>query len=62
MKTIFINYGEYEYTNFNKAIKVLEEEYGYEGLAWEMVKASNDMEILAEFLEQDGISAEVEED
>lgn len=61
MEMIIINYGEYEITNFQRAIETMEEDYGFEGLAWEMVKAGGDMGILADFLEEDGISAELEE-
>ncbi|WP_235864091.1 hypothetical protein [Sutcliffiella halmapala] len=59
IQTLVINFGEYEFTNFDRAVKVLEEDYGYEGLAWDMVVASNDFEILADFLVVDGVDAEV---
>lgn len=55
-----LEFGEFEFTNFSKAVSTLEEEYGYEGIAWDMVVASEDMWILCEFLNEDGISAELE--
>ncbi|EKN67474.1 hypothetical protein P9E76_01590 [Schinkia azotoformans] len=58
-QTLVVNFGEYEFTNFERAVKSLEEEYGYEGFAWDMVVASNDFEILCEFLSDDGIDAEI---
>lgn len=58
-QTLVINFGEYEFTNFDRTVKALEEEYGYEGLAWDMVVASNVFEILADFLVVDEIDAEV---
>ncbi|MDA1867350.1 hypothetical protein ACRS42_10305 [Bacillus thuringiensis] len=60
MKNLVINYGELRFTDFNHAVNILSEEYGYEGEAWEMVVASGDLEILCEFLSEDGISAEIE--
>jgi hypothetical protein len=56
-----VNCGEYEFTNFDKAVAILAEEYGYQGEAWDMVVASDDLEILAEFLNDDGLDAEYEE-
>ena len=60
LELLVVNGGEYEFTNFDKAIKVLSEDYGYEGLAWEMVKASNDFEVLEDFLSEDGVYAYTE--
>lgn len=60
-QVLIVNYGEYEFTNFNRAASTLEEEFGYEGMAWGMVSSSGDFEILADFLISDGLSAEVVE-
>lgn len=60
LELLVVNGGEYEFTNFDEAIKVLSEDYGYEGLAWEMVKASNDFEVLEDFLADDGVYAYTE--
>ncbi|TBX83997.1 hypothetical protein E0M29_28290 [Bacillus cereus] len=60
VRSLVINYGELSFTNFEHAVNVLSEEYGFEGEAWEMVVASGDLEILCEFLSEDGISAEIE--
>ncbi|HDR5136109.1 TPA: hypothetical protein QCS04_002441, partial [Bacillus anthracis] len=51
---------EYEFTRFESAVRTLEQEYGYEGEAWEMVVASGDLEILSDFLNSDGLNAEIE--
>lgn len=59
-QTLSINHGEYDFTRFRQAVKTLQEEYGYEGLAWDMVVASDDFEILADFLEADGLHVELE--
>ncbi|MEK3726801.1 MULTISPECIES: hypothetical protein [unclassified Lysinibacillus] len=59
-QTLSINHGEYDFTRFEQAVKTLQEEYGYEGLAWDMVVASDDIEILADFLEADGLHVELE--
>ncbi|OZS79467.1 hypothetical protein CF394_00755 [Tetzosporium hominis] len=56
---LVVNHGEFEFTNFNKAVVTLEEEYGYEGLAWDMVVASGDLDILCDFLSDDGIESEL---
>ncbi|MGE6682802.1 hypothetical protein ACQKFI_28970 [Bacillus thuringiensis] len=60
MKTLVINCGELRFTDFNHAVNILSEEYGYEGEAWEMVVASGDLGILCEFLSEDGINVEIE--
>jgi hypothetical protein len=44
---------------FEMAIFFCEQEYGYEGEAWELIKKSNDFHELADFLTGDGIYAEV---
>lgn len=49
MGTLVVNCGEYEFTRFESAVRTLEQEYGYEGEAWEMVVASGDLEILSDF-------------
>lgn len=61
--TLIINGGEftYEQREFNQAVRELQEEYGYEGFAWEMVVASGDLEILADFLASDGLYIEYDE-
>ncbi|QOV08338.1 hypothetical protein Kirov_139 [Bacillus phage Kirov] len=61
MDMLVVNFGEYEFTRFDDAVRVLQDDYGYEGLAWDMVVASGDFEILADFLISDGLDAEVEE-
>ncbi|PFC43009.1 hypothetical protein CN300_19745 [Bacillus thuringiensis] len=60
MGTLVVNCGEYEFTRFESAVRTLEQEYGYEGEAWEMVVASCDLEILSDFLNADGLNAEIE--
>jgi len=57
---IEVNYGHVEGTNFNKVVEEMEFEYGYEGEAWDMVVASGDMEVLAEFLAEDGLAVELD--
>lgn len=59
-RTITINHGEYDFTRFEQAVNTLQEEYGYEGLTWDMVIASDDFEVLAGFLEADGLQVELE--
>lgn len=59
-QTLVVNHGEYEFTRFENAVSELQEEYGYEGLAWDMVVASGDFEILCDFLNGDGLDAELE--
>lgn len=61
-QVLVVNFGEYEFRKFEKAVAVLAQDYGYEGLGWDMVVASGDFEVLAEFLSDDGIDAEVEEE
>lgn len=58
-QTLVVNHGEFEFTEFNRAISELQEEYGYEGWVWEMVVASDDLEILCYFLNDDGLDAEL---
>lgn len=57
MAKLIINDGEMVFNNFEKAVKGLEEEYGYEGLAWDMVVASGDFDILFDFLNDDEVNA-----
>lgn len=57
---LVVNGGEFEFTRFERAVSELQEEYGYEGLAWEMVVASGDFDILCDFLNGDGLDAELE--
>ncbi|AEZ50203.1 hypothetical protein BCPG3_045 [Bacillus phage BCPG3] len=57
---ISVNYGHVEGRDFDTVIRELEYEFGYEGPAWEMIVASGDMEILAEFLEEDGLAVELD--
>jgi hypothetical protein len=54
-----VNDGEFEFISFNRAVHDLSEEYGYQGLAWDMIVASGDFEILADFLIEDGLDAKV---
>ncbi|MGA4519288.1 hypothetical protein ACPA0F_18680 [Solibacillus silvestris] len=56
---LVVNDGEYEFTNFTIAVIALEVEYGYEGPAWDMVVASDDIEVLCDFLNDDGVEAEL---
>lgn len=58
-KTLIVNYGEYKFTNFDNAVSVLEEEKGYEGEAWDIVTASNDLYVLCGFLRVEGVDAEI---
>jgi len=58
---LVVNDGEYEFRSFRSAVESLQEEYGYEGLEWDMVVASDDLEILCDFLNADGLYAEIEE-
>lgn len=60
MSRLTINHGEFEFTRFAQAVRELEEEYGYEGFAWDMVVASGDFEILADFLGNDGLVVELD--
>jgi hypothetical protein len=46
-------------TAFDMAIFFCEQEYGYEGEVWELVKRTNDFYELESFLNDDGIFAEV---
>lgn len=57
---LIVNFGEYEFTRFDDAVRALQDDYGYEGLAWDMVVASGDLEILCDFLVSDGLDAEIE--
>ncbi|MGG0667880.1 hypothetical protein ABE073_05040 [Lederbergia citrisecunda] len=59
-QTLVVNHGEYEFTSFQQAEDVLQQEYGYQGFAWDMVVASDDFEILCDFLNSDGVHAELE--
>lgn len=59
---LIVNCGEFEFTRFDRAVAALAEEYGYEGEAWDMVVASGDMEVLREFLFDDGLDAELLEE
>lgn len=59
---LVVNNGEFEFASFNVAVVELENYYGFEGLAWEMVVASGDFEILEDFLNGDGLSAELVEE
>lgn len=60
VRSLAVNCGEYNFTDFNRAVNILSEEYGFEGEAWEMVVASGDLEILSDFLNADGLNAEIE--
>jgi hypothetical protein len=46
---------------FDMAIFFCEQEYGYEGEAWEEVKRSGDLYMIEDFLNSDGVFAEVTE-
>jgi len=59
MQTLVVNFGEFEFTRFNRAVTELQAEYGYEGLAWDMVVASDDFEVLCDFLNDDGLDTEL---
>jgi hypothetical protein len=43
------------FTDFDEAIKYIEEEHGYEGEYWNRVKASRSFDILEQFLDSDGV-------
>lgn len=57
--TLIIEGGYAEFTDFFKAISWLQDEYGYEGLGWNMIVASEDFEILEDFLASEGIITEL---
>lgn len=57
--TLIIENGYAEFDNFFKAIGWIEDEYRFEGLAWNMVVASEDFEILEDFLASEGITTEL---
>jgi hypothetical protein len=59
MKTLIIE-GELLFTNFDEAVKYAEFEYGYEGLAWDLVVGTIDLQEVCDFLIDDGIQAEIE--
>ncbi|MFA2694559.1 hypothetical protein [Bacillus mycoides] len=42
-------------TQFDSMIGYCEEQYGFEGQAWDEVKSSKDVKVLLEFLEDDGV-------
>ncbi|AGI12021.1 hypothetical protein BPS10C_024 [Bacillus phage BPS10C] len=52
---IEVNFGHVEGSRFDSVVEELAYEFGYEGDAWDMVVASGDMEILADFLVSDGL-------
>lgn len=56
--TLFVE--DMEFTVFFEAVTWLQDEYGYQGLAWNMVVASEDFEVLEDFLASDGINVELE--
>lgn len=60
-QTLVVNFGEQEFTRFETAIRLLKNEYEFSGWTWDMVVASDDFEILCEFLNNEGIHAEVKE-
>lgn len=60
VQSLVVNYGEFSFTDFNRAVNAFAEEYGFEGEAWEMVVASDDLGILCDFLIDDGLDAEIE--
>lgn len=59
---LIVNYGDFEFTDFNKAVHALSSEYGYSGKAWNAVVSSGDLNVLCDFLNDDGIDAEIELD
>lgn len=61
-QTLVVNSGEFEFTRFERAVSELQEEYGYEGLAWDMIVASGDFDVLCDFLNDDGLHAELEKE
>jgi len=61
-QTLVVNHGEFEFMGFERAVSELQEEYGYEGFAWDMVVASDDFEVLRDFLNDDGLYAELTDD
>ncbi|AMW63275.1 hypothetical protein BI004_gp054 [Bacillus phage NotTheCreek] len=56
MAHIDVNFGHVEGSRFDSVVEDLVYEFGYEGDAWDMVVASGDMEILADFLASDGLA------
>lgn len=59
-QTLIINCGEFEFNRFDRATETLQEEYGFKGFGWDIVVASGDFEVLYDFLIDDGIFAELE--
>lgn len=56
-----VDYGEFEFTEIDSALSILSEYYGYDGPAWDMVVSQRSLEVLVEFLKDDGIHAVLEE-
>jgi regulator of ribonuclease activity B len=56
---LIVNYGDFEFTDFNKAVHTLSSEYGYSGKAWNAVVSRGDLNALCDFLNDDGIDAEI---
>lgn len=56
---LIVNHGEFEFTDFSRAVQALSEEYGYEGMAWDMIVASGDFDVLGDFLVDDGWHVEL---
>jgi hypothetical protein len=48
-----------DFHDFDEAIQFCEKEYGYNGLAWDIVKEKRNFYELSEFLNEDNIYAEV---
>lgn len=59
MKTLVINGFEFKENDYTNAIEHLEAFYGYSGIGWNLVIATNDLEELAYFLNNDGVHAEI---
>lgn len=58
-QTLVVNCGEFEFTKFSRAVSELQEEYDFQGFVWDMVGASDDFEVLCDFLNENGLEAEI---
>lgn len=51
----------FENKQFKEMAEYIEEHYGYEGAMWDVIKQSNNFNVLLEFLEEDGVYYEIED-
>lgn len=57
MAKLVVNSGEFQFTMFEQAVNVLGEEFGYQGLEWDMVVESGDFDVLFDFLNDNEVDA-----